>query len=96
MAFTVTGGAGALHWGYHPAASVRAWTVTRDADGWALSATLSTSDTFRLSQRPLVFEASHVHGAWRWPIRELQITGATLTARLGPQEVPHVLTDATA
>lgn len=87
MALTATGTAASLRWSYHTAATVRAWTVQRDDDGvWRLTATVTSSDAFRLTQRPLTFEVTHQHGRWVWPIEELQITGAALTARLGPKE----------
>lgn len=76
-----------LRWGYHPAATLNAWTVTRvDDQAWSLTATVVSSDAFRVSQRPLALEAPHEKGLWKWPITELQITGASLTATLGLME----------
>jgi hypothetical protein len=83
---TVSGVVGSLKWSYHEAATVTAWTVTRAGDAWHLTATIGTSDPSRVSQRPLRFVAPHATGAWRWPIQELQISGASLTAVLGPPE----------
>lgn len=81
---TITGAQGSVRWGYHRACDLRAWVVTTQDDGsLTLSAIVDTSDPFRLSQQPLVFEAPHAQGAWRWPIDSLQIEGVALTARLG-------------
>lgn len=84
---TVTGVEGSLRYGYHTAGTLGAWTVTRADSVWTLSASLVKTDAFRVSQRPLVFVAPHAHGAWRWPIQSLQITGASLTAVLSPPEL---------
>lgn len=83
---TVSGIEGSLRWGYHPAGALRDWTVTRTDDTWALTATVVQTDAFRVAQRPLAFVAPHANGAWRWPIQALQISGASLTATLGPPE----------
>lgn len=83
---TVTGVTASLRWGYHQAAALADWTVTKTADGWSLVATVAASDTFRLAQQPLVFVAPHQDGSWRWPIVALQITGASCSAALGPKE----------
>mgnify|MGYP001562449127 CR=1 FL=1 len=83
---TIPGGEAFLRWGYYPAATLHAWTVTKQASGWTLAATVTTTDTFRVSQRPLVFAAPTAKGVWRWPIVSLQIEGASLTAVLGPKE----------
>jgi len=88
MASTVTigGVTGSLRWGYHEAAVLASWTLTNTTEGWTLTATVVSVDAFRVSQHPLVFLAPHASGAWRWPVKELQIMGATLTASLGPKE----------
>jgi len=83
---TVSGVSGVLKHGYYMAGTVGAWTITRaETGGWVLAATLTKTDAFRVSQRPLVFEAPHAHGVWTWPITSLQMTGASLTAVLGPK-----------
>jgi hypothetical protein len=75
-----------LRWGYLPAATLGAWTVTKDEQGLLLMARVTTADPYRLSQQPIVFVAPHSKGMWRWPVNELQITGAECSARLGPME----------
>lgn len=82
----VTGAEGHIAWGYHIATTLRAWSLSRDEGQLTLTATVVTSDTFRLSQQPLVFVAQRQNGSWRWPVHTLQISDGTLIARLGPQE----------
>lgn len=84
---TLNGADGSLRWGYHHAAALGAYTVTKiDALSWSLTATVLSSDAFRVSRRPLVFVAPHEKGSWKWPIVSLQIEGAQLSAVLGPME----------
>jgi hypothetical protein len=83
MAVALRGEAARIDWGYYVAASLGAWTM----DAGTLVATVQTVDTFRASQSPLTLVIRQA----RHPIAELQISGGTLTARLGPQEPAHVL-----
>jgi hypothetical protein len=84
---TVRGVTASLRWGYLQAAALEAYTVTKDDHGtWRLTATVVDVDAFRVAQRPVAFIAPHAKGAWRWPVTELQIAGASLTATLGPPE----------
>jgi hypothetical protein len=83
---TITGAQGLVCWGYYTAAQVRSWTLTPADGSWALSATVESADTFKVTQRPLVFVAANQ----RWPVIELQITGASLTAVLGLKESSYV------
>lgn len=80
---TITGANGVLQWGYHRAAQVPQWSVIREEGQWTLSGTVESVDAFRVTQRPLKFVTPN---NWRWPIVELQMTGASLTAVLGPKE----------
>ncbi len=88
MGMTLTGPAATVRWVYHQAADLGAWTITDAENGTALSVTavVKSSDAYRLAQRPVVFVVPRPTGVWRFPILELQIAGATLTASLGPQE----------
>lgn len=83
---TIRGVEAVLRHGYYVAGRLGAWTVTREGQAWVLSTSIIHSDAFRLSQRPLAFVVAHANGVWRWPVEELQITGASLTAVLGPKE----------
>ena len=88
MPLTITGEQGDVRWGYLVAATVRPWAVTQTESGeWTLAGSLANADTFRVTQHPLVFVTPN---GWRWPVLELQMLGASLTARLGPKEKPHV------
>jgi hypothetical protein len=88
MPVTVRGVSASLRWGYYLAASLGAWAVTHpDGDGpWTLTATVESLDAYRVAQRPLGLVVPHAKGAWRWPIVELQILDASLTATLGPKD----------
>lgn len=84
---TMRGVEGSIEWGYHRAARVTGWTLTREPEGLTLTGTVSQADTFRLTQKPLTFRVARNTGAaWTWPIRELQLAADALTARLGPKE----------
>jgi hypothetical protein len=82
----ITGDEAAIRWGYHRAAALRAWTVAQGDGSCVLTATIQTADHYRLSQQPLVFEVQRPASVWRWPILELQVSGVSLTATLGPKE----------
>ena len=78
------GVAAECRWGYHSAAVLGAWTVTRaDFGTWTLTATLVRGDAFQLQQRPLTFVAPHAAGEWRWPIDTVDVTPTELRATLG-------------
>jgi len=83
---TIRGVQGKLMWSYRTAANLHDWTVTTEGAERALSATLGPTDSFAVSQRPLKFVATHGTRSWRWPIMALQMSGASLTAVLGPLE----------
>jgi hypothetical protein len=82
-ALTMTGSSAVLKWGYREAAVLGAWSMTgHTAGGGSLTATVISSDTFRVTQTPLTFV--HPNGKWTYPVLDLQITDHTLTALLGP------------
>lgn len=80
------GVSGRVQWGYQVAAILPTWELTGNADGGTVTGPAVSLDTFRVSQRPLVFVVPRAKGSWRWPLIEgtLQITGDTLTASVGP------------
>jgi len=87
MAVEIDGVTASLRWGYTSAATLGTWTLTKRDDGrWSLKAVVVLADTFRVSQRPLVFEAPHANGVWRWPVVELQMLDGSLTATVGAYE----------
>lgn len=73
---TMRGSAGKVVWSYHKAADVGAWELF----GSTLTATLVTSDTYRLSQAPLTFVVPRPAGAWSWPLDTVHVEGQSLTA----------------
>lgn len=89
------GVAGEILYGYHTAAAVRGWRITKHRpdnrhDGkWRLTATIVQLDKFQLRQRPLLFTARRSdRGQWCWPLLDasVQIGTTTLVAILGPPE----------
>lgn len=85
-AFTFTGPSAELRWGYHTAAQVKDWSIEQAPGGLTVTGQIISSDTFRISQRPMVFTVPRLPQAWRWPILSLQIAGGALHATLGPAE----------
>jgi len=88
MPITFRGQAAQIRWGYHCAATLGTWTV----EAGVLSAQIEHVDAFRVSQSPLML----VVGASSHPLDGLQISGGTLTARLGPQENSDAASSSTA
>lgn len=86
---TVTAAEGKIMFGYYTAGLLRSCTVSRVDGLWTLIGTLADGNANWLSRQPLVFKVTHQHGCWTWPLLELpQIAEGTLTARLGPPELP--------
>ena len=89
----VRGQRGSLLWASGDAARLGPWTATRAQRGsaWTLRASLTWHDSFRVQQLPLYFTAPRISrpaGLWCFPVipKSLRITGAALTAKLGPPE----------
>jgi hypothetical protein len=89
MPGAITGKAAVIKWTYYTAAAINGYSITRGDNGITrLIATVVQQDRFKLSQRPLIFEAKHAKGAWTWPIVDYTIADSgRLVARLGP-EIP--------
>lgn len=80
----IRGVKGLVTWSYYHAAALLNYTVLRTTDGrWTLAATVVASDSFKLTQRPLLFVAPHATGEWRWPIVDFAIEHGRITASLG-------------
>jgi hypothetical protein len=84
--WTFRGDAAELRWGYHPAATLKDWTMTPQDSSFSVTAHVVSSDAYRVSQRPIVFTVPRQTTVWQYPVLELQIVGQTLTATLGPSE----------
>ena len=89
MPGAITGRVGVIKWYTYTAATVDGYHVVRAQDGnTSLVATVISQDRFKLTQRPLIFEAIHKQGAWRWPIVSHTVAdNGRLVAKLGP-EIP--------
>ena len=87
----IRGTVAAVKWHYYTAAAINGYTVTRHERGLGLVATVVMKDAFKLSQRPLIFEAPHKAGAWKWPIVTFTLAeNGRLTATLGPEILDKV------
>jgi hypothetical protein len=76
-----------IRWGYQNAVRLGPWSVENTSGHRVLTGAIVEADTFRVSQHPLTFIVSRPSGqTWRWPVEQLHIAGASLTATLGPQE----------
>jgi hypothetical protein len=82
---TLRGESASLLWGYHTAAALTSWRISRpeNATKWTLTATVANSDAFKARQRPLLFTAPHEKGRWCWEVQELHLGERQLTATLG-------------
>lgn len=83
---TIRGARASMTWGYHTAATMRAWSVTRTKDGWALQAGIDRADRFLLGRKPLIFTAPRRGGFFCFPVKAVTVGREALTATLGPPE----------
>lgn len=72
-----------LRHGYFVAAALSQWSFTGDRDGGTFTASVRSSDAYRLEQPGLSVVVPFGNGRLRWPILAMQITGGALTATLG-------------
>lgn len=82
-----SGASGAVRWGYHVAARIGRWTISED--GQTVVGALEAHAEMVCAQSPLVFVVDAGKGQWRWPVRDLTVTGATVTLTVGPREGSH-------
>jgi hypothetical protein len=83
---TLRGASASIVWGYHTAAHLRGWMVTKADGRWALTAGVDRADPFQLQQRPLLFTAPRQGGRWCWPVQTVTLGAERLSATLGPPE----------
>lgn len=84
---TLRGQDATIVWGYHTAAVIRSWTISRTPAGhWSLQAAVRRADLFQLRQQPLKFTAPRKGGYFCWPVIGCSATATTLQATLGPPE----------
>lgn len=79
---TFKGQAAEVRWGYHPAAQLGAWSLERKDGHGTFRARIVSHDEFRMHQQPLVVVVPG-QSQWRWPLTDVQMSGSTLTARVG-------------
>jgi len=82
------GNAGTIVWGYRTAVVVGPWSIAKhESSGeWRLTGRLARVDAFTSRQKPLLFTYARAGGFAAWPVMDLQVGPAALTARLGPPE----------
>jgi hypothetical protein len=78
--------AASIAWGYHVAAVLRAWRVSKQHGKWSLSAGIDRADRFQLQQRPLYFTAALYGRQVTFPVQTVTVGSDKLTASLGPPE----------
>ena len=85
---TIRGAVATVRWGYHRAAELRQWVITRDTtarDVWHLSARVAHADPFLGTRSDLLFVVALKGGrAWQFPVVELALAGGLARGRLGP------------
>jgi hypothetical protein len=82
------GGEATISWAWHTAAVFRTWRIHKSKTGpWSLVATATRVDTFKLQQRPLLFNVPRKGGYWCWPVKAVTVLAHNqITAALGPME----------
>jgi len=81
----INGPNGELRWSYLPAVTFGPWTVTGHGSSGTLTAQIVSVNEYRTQQRPLVAVVPAGRSEWRWSVRNLQISGSTLTATVERQ-----------
>jgi len=86
QALKITGVEGQVRWVYSPAIIFGPWSITAHGSAGTLTAQIVSVNEFRVRQHPLVVVVPAGRAEWRWTVRDLQISGSTLTATLERQE----------
>ena len=82
----ITGVAGEVRWEYLPAVIFGPWSVAAHGESGTLTAQIVSVNEFRIRMNPLVVVVPAGRAEWRWAVRNLQISGSTLTAIIERQE----------
>jgi len=84
---TISGPEAVIRWGYHRAAVLGPWSMTRRADGMAydVTATVTSVNAHQIAEDGLTLTTEK---PWRcrWPITSHTIVNSTFTATLGQRE----------
>jgi hypothetical protein len=77
---SIKGAHGVIKWSYLPAVTFGPWRYDGDMRSGTLTAQIVSCDEFRANQTPLVAVVPAGRAEWRWTVRDLQISGSTMTA----------------
>ena len=81
--FVIRGQTGELRWGYRLAATLGAWTI----DSGHLTASVSSSNAFRVTQTPLTFDVVRPSGKrWSWKVADVTVADNRCWARIDEGE----------
>ena len=75
-----------MRWGYHVAATIREWMVSRTRRTSTLRGSVDGLNSAYAYQHGLYFVTLTKAGAWSWPVTRLEISAQRVTAELGPQQ----------
>lgn len=81
---TIRGATGEVRWVYLTAVTFGPWRLETDES--TLTGTLVSADDYRVTQGPLVAVVMVGRQRLTWPVEDLQISGQTVTVRLGPRQ----------
>jgi hypothetical protein len=96
MPIGIRGDKGRIDWGYFAAAAIYGFSIARNKDGgYTLTGTVVSLDSYKVSQRNLVFAAVLNDREWRWPVKSIDIAEGNgpraFVATLGAQ-LPEMIT----
>ena len=82
---TLRGATGEVRWVYLPAVVFGPWRIETGEES-TLTGSLVSVDDYRVTQSPLVAVVNVGRQRLTWPIKDVQISGETVTAVLGPRQ----------
>ncbi len=85
QSLSITGHQGQIRWEYLPAVTFGPWSMTGHGTVGTLKAQIVSVNEFRVKQTPLVAVVPAGRAEWRWSVRNLQISGSSLTATVERQ-----------
>lgn len=75
-----------MRWGYRDALTFAAWRFQGTSEGGTITATVVDAHEFHLTQLPLTVAVDVGRAPWRWPVSDVQVSGAMVTISVGPLE----------
>lgn len=82
---TLRGATGEIRWVYLPAVVFGPWRIETDGES-TLTGTVVSVDGYRVTQGPLVAVVQIGRSRLTYPVVDLQLSGSTVTATLGPRQ----------